>query len=79
MFVSAKYKSLHIYINTIYENKNQHLVHNACPQVYPLLSTNVGASLLHGHIVASIRINKIYIKIDEVKIKPYLHQNHSIG
>ena len=44
-----------------------------------LFSINVGVSLLHGLIVASIRINKIYIKIDKVKIKPYLHQNHSIG
>ena len=59
--------------------KTNTLVHNAWPQVYPLLSTNMGVSLLHELIVASLRINKIYIKIDKVKIKPYLHQNHSIG
>ena len=26
----------------------------------------------------SLRTNQIYVKIDEVKIKPYLHQNHFI-
>ena len=37
-------------------------------------------SLLHGLIVASLRINKIYIKMDKVKIKPNLHQsNHCIS
>ena len=41
-------------------------------EVYPLLSTNIGVSPLHGLIVASLRINQIYIKIDKVKIKPYL-------
>ena len=70
MFASARYMSL--CINTIYVNKNQHSL-----KVYPLLPTNVG--VLHGLIVASLRINQIYIKIDKVKIKPYLHQNHSIG
>ena len=59
--------------------KSNTLVHNACLQVYPLLYTNVRVSPLHGLIVASLRINQIYIKIDKVKIKPYLHQNHSIG
>ena len=54
-------------------------VHKAGPQGYPLLSTNVGVSPLHGLIVASLRINQIYIKIDKVQVKPYLHQNHSIG
>ena len=24
----------------------------------------------------SLRTNQIYVKIDKVKIKPYLHQNH---
>ena len=55
--------------------KTNTLVHNACPQVYPLLSTNVGVSLLNALIAASLRIHQIYIKIDKVKIKPYLHQN----
>ena len=80
MFVSARYMSL--YINKIYVNKNQHvlvLVHNACSQVYPLLSTNMGVLLLHGLIVDSLRIKQIYIKLDKVQGKPYLHQNHSIG
>ena len=72
MFDSARYMSL--YINTMYVKTNA-LVHSACPQVYPLLSTNdVGVSMLHGLIVASLRINQIYIKIDKVQIKPYLHQ-----
>ena len=52
---------------------------NPGPQGYPLLSVNVGVSSLHGLIAASLRINQIYIKIDKVKIKPYLHQNLSIG
>ena len=60
MFVSARYMPL--YINTIYVNKTNTFVHNACPQVYPLLSTSVGVSLLHGLIVASLRINQIYLK-----------------
>ena len=71
MFVSARYMSL--YINTMYVKTNT-LVHSACPQVYPLLSTNVEVSILHRLIVASLRINQIYIKIDKVQIKPYLHQ-----
>ena len=50
--------------------KTNTLVYNACPQVHPLLSTNVGVSLLHGLIVASLRINQIYIKIDKVQVKP---------
>ena len=54
-------------------------VHNACPQVYRLLSRDVGVSLLHGLLAASLRINQTYIKIDKVKIKPYLQQNHFIG
>ena len=33
----------------------------------------------YHHVVASLRINQIYIKIDIVKIKLYLHQNHFIG
>ena len=57
MFFWARYKSLYIYINTIYANKTNILVHNACPQVYPLLYTNLGVSPLHGLIVASLRIN----------------------
>ena len=43
------------------------MVHDAGPQGYPLLSTNVGVSLLYGLIVASLRINQIYIKIDKLK------------
>ena len=77
MFVWARYKSLYIYINMIYVIKTNTVVHNAGPQGYPLLSTNVGVSLLL--IVASLRINQIYIKLDKVKIKPYLHQNSSIS
>ena len=59
--------------------KTNTVAHNACPQFYSLLPTNAGVSLLRGLIEANLRINKIYIKIDKVKIKPYLHQNHSIG
>ena len=55
--------------------KTSTLVHKSCPQVYPLLFTNVGVSFLDGLIVASLRINQIYIKIDKVQVKPYLHQN----
>ena len=61
----------------IYVVKTNTVVHNAGPQGYPLLFTNVGVSLLL--IVASLRINQIYIKLDKVKIKPYLHQNSSIS
>ena len=61
----------------IYVIKTNTVVDNADPQGYPLLSTNVGVSPLL--IVASLRINQIYIKIDKVKIKPYLHQNNSIS
>ena len=48
------------------------VIHSAVSQVYPLLSTNMGLSPLHGLVVASLRINKIYIKGDKVTIKPYL-------
>ena len=71
-------RSMSISIRYMYIKTSNH-VYNACPQVYPLLSTNVGESLLHGLIVAHFRINQIYIKTDEIKMKPYLHQNHSIG
>ena len=67
-----------ISIRYMYIKTSNH-VYNACPQVYPLLSTNVGESPFHGLIVAHFRINQIYIKTDEIKMKPYLHQNHSIG
>ena len=76
MFVSARYKSLYIYLNTIYVNKNQH---SRSQRLFPNLSFIIrksGVSLLHG---LSLRINKIYIKIDKYKIKPYLYKNHSIG
>ena len=69
MFVSIRYMEI----------KSNTLAHNTCSQVYHLLTINVGVSLLHGLIVAKIRINKIYTQIDKVKVKPYLHQNHSIG
>ena len=52
---------------------------NANSKVYPLLSTNMRVSPLYGLIVASIRINQIYIKVDKVKIKSFLDHNHSIG
>ena len=55
MFVSARYKSLYIYINTIYVNKNQHS-HSSRLQVYPLLSTNVGVSLFFFFFFFSIRV-----------------------
>ena len=42
--------------------KTNTIIHNAGPQGYPLLSTNVGVSPLHGLIVASLRIHQIYIK-----------------
>ena len=58
--------------------KTNKVIHNAGSRVCPLLSANMGASSLHGLIVASLRINQIYVKIDKVKIKPYLHHNHSI-
>ena len=64
MFVSIRYMEI----------KSNTLAHNACSQVYPLLTINVVVSLLHGLIVAKIRINKIYIQIDKVKVKPYLHK-----
>ena len=59
--------------------KSKTLVHKTCPQVYYLLQTNVGVSALRGLIVASLRINHIYIITDKVETKPYLHQNHFIG
>ena len=71
-------RSMSVSIRYMYIKTSNH-VYNACPQVYPLLSTNVGESPLHGLIVAHFRINQIYIKTDEIKMKPYLHQNHSIG
>ena len=61
----------------MYVIKINTVVHNAGPQGYPLLSTNVG--VLPLLIVASLRINQIHVIIDKVKIKPYLHQNNSIS
>ena len=60
--------------------KTNKVIHNAGSHVYLyILSTNMGVLPLHGLIVASLRINQIYIKRDKVKIKPYLLHNHSIG
>ena len=59
--------------------KTNTVIHNAGPQGYTLLSTNVGVLPLHVLSVASLRINQIYIKIDKGKIKSYLHQNNSIS
>ena len=59
--------------------KTNTVAHNTGPQGCPLLSTNVVVSSLHGLVIASLRINQIYIKIDKVKVKPYLRQNHSLG
>ena len=56
-------------------------VHNAGTQGYPLfplLSTNVGVLPLYGLIAASRIRNQIYIKLDKVKIKPYLYQKYFI-
>ena len=65
--------SLSIFISIRYTYiKTNKVIYNAGAQVYSLLSTNVGVSPLHGLIVASLRINQIHIKIDKVKIKPYL-------
>ena len=64
---------------SIWVNKNQQGQSYAGSQVYPLLSTSMGVSPLHGLIAASLRISQIYMKIGKVKIKPYLHPNHSIG
>ena len=47
-------------INTVF--------HDAGSQCYPLLSTNVVVSPLHGLIVATLIINEIYLKLDKVKI-----------
>ena len=33
-------------------------------------------ALSETDLLASLRINKIYIRINKVKINPYLHQNH---
>ena len=63
--------SLSISIQYMYIKTNK-VIHDAGSQVYPLLSTNMGVSSLHGLIVTSLRINQIHIKIDKVKIKPYL-------
>ena len=75
MFVWARYKSFYIYINTIYVNKNHH---SWSPRL-SFIIRKCGVSPFYGLIVASLRINQFYIKIDKVKTKPYLHQNHSMG
>ena len=83
IFVWARYKSRYIYINTIYIIKTSTVVHNAGRQSYlyypQMWGYHPSMGALSPFIVASLRINQIYIKIDKVKIKPYLHQNHSIG
>ena len=76
-FVWARYKSLYIYINAMYVNKNQQQCWS--PGLSFIIHKWEGLLLLHGLIVASLRINQINIKTDKVKLKPYLHQNHSIG
>ena len=74
MLVSVRYKLLYIYINTIYVNKNQHSRSQHLSSSLSFIIHKCGVSLLHGLIVPSLRINKIYIKI-----KPYIQQSHSIS
>ena len=71
MFLWATHKWLYIHNNAIYVNKNQ--------QSLTFIIHKYGVSPLHGLIAVSLRINQIYIKRYKVKIKPYLHHNHSIG
>ena len=63
MFVWAGYKSLCIYINTVYVNKNH--------QKIPFIIRKCGVSPFYVLIVASLRINQFYVKIDKLK------QNHT--
>ena len=41
----------------------------AGPQGFPLLSSNVGLSPFYGLIVASLRTNQFYMKVDKVNSK----------
>ena len=74
LFVCARCKSLYIYINTMCLNKNYR---NWSPRLSFIIH-KCGVSPFHGLIVASLRINQFYVKLDKVKTKSYLHQNHSI-
>ena len=38
----------------------------AVPQGYPILFSNVGLSPFYGLIVASLRTNQLYMKVDKV-------------
>ena len=75
MFVWARYKSVYIYIITKYVNKNHH---SWSPRLSFIIHKR-GVSPFYGLLVASLRVNQFYIKIDKLKIKPYLQQVHSIA
>ena len=67
IIVWARYKLLYIYINTIYVNKNQHCRPWCCCLKLSFIIHKCGVSPLHGHIVASLKTNRICIKIVKLK------------
>ena len=79
MFVSERKKSFYVYSNFIYVNKNHRCrsCRNAGAQSSPFLSTNVGVSPCMGSLLPAENKTNLYIKIDKMKIKPYLQQNHA--
>ena len=67
MFVWAGYKSLCIYINTVYVNKN----HRSWSPRLSFIIRKCWVSPFYVLIVASLRINQFYVKIGKLK------QNHT--
>ena len=69
LLLGARYKSLYIYINTIYENKNQQQYWS--PSLSLIIHKFGGIAFEWAHCNQSL-YSQIYIKLDKVKIKPYL-------
>ena len=66
MFVGARYKSLYVYVNTIYVNKNRHSFITLAPSLSFIIHKCGGITLAWDHF-SHLRINQIYIKIGKVK------------
>ena len=69
LLLGARYKSRYIYINTIYENKNQQQYWS--PSLSLIIHKFGSIAFEWAHCSQSL-YSQIYIKIDKVKIKPYL-------
>ena len=76
MFFWERYNLLYLFISATHVHKSHKCRswHYADPQCSPLLFANVAVSPWHGLFVVSLTCQQIFIILDKINIKPYLHQ-----